>query len=63
MKYTEKERSDIVMRKFLNNIMAEESGQGLVEYALILSIIAVGLIAALRALHGRIETVFTNTTF
>lgn len=51
------------MRKFLNNIMAEESGQGLVEYALILSIIAVGLIAALRALHGRIETVFTNTTF
>lgn len=51
------------MRKFLNNVMAEESGQGLAEYALIISLIAVALIATLKAFKGKINDVFTKMKF
>jgi pilus assembly protein Flp/PilA len=37
-----------------------EEGQTLVEYALIIALVSVGLIAALTTLKGQIETVFTT---
>ena len=40
----------------------QEEGQGLVEYALIIALVAVVLIAGLVALQGGIETAFTNIT-
>ena len=40
---------------------SEDSGQGLVEYALIIALIAVGLIAILLVLRNSIGNVFNNT--
>ncbi len=40
----------------------DESGQGLVEYALIIALVAVVLVGALIALSGGIGNVFTKTT-
>ena len=40
----------------------EEEGQGLVEYALIIVLIAVVVIAALTAVGGQLETVFESIT-
>ena len=42
--------------------LQQEEGQGLVEYALIIALVAVVLIAGLVALQGGIETAFTNVT-
>ena len=50
------------MKKFLNWFKSEESGQGMVEYALIIGLIAVVLIVALGALSGGIENVFDKST-
>ena len=38
------------------------SGQGLVEYALIIVLIAVAIIAAMSALSGQLQAVFTRIT-
>jgi pilus assembly protein Flp/PilA len=46
------------MRKFLNWLMNEESGQGMVEYALIIGLIAIVLIVALGWVTGGIQAVF-----
>jgi pilus assembly protein Flp/PilA len=44
----------------LRSFFAKEDGQGLVEYALILVLIAVVVIAVLTALGGKVNTVFTS---
>jgi len=41
-------------------LLADESGQGLVEYALIIALVAVGLIAILLVLRNAIGNVFNN---
>jgi pilus assembly protein Flp/PilA len=41
---------------------AKEKGQGLVEYALILVLIAIVVIVVLTALGGQVETVFQTIT-
>jgi len=41
-------------------MLADESGQGLVEYALIIALVAVGLIAILLVLRNSIGNVFKN---
>ena len=45
-----KRRGDLLMKKFLNWFSNEESGQGMVEYALIIALVAIVVIVALRAL-------------
>ena len=40
----------------MTNFVKDESGQGLAEYALILALIAVVVIATLRSLGGKINT-------
>ena len=41
---------------------AKERGQGLVEYALILVLIAIVVIAAVTALGGQVDTIFQTIT-
>ena len=48
------------MINMLKNLHKEESGQDLIEYALIALLIAVGSIAAMTTLAGKISTEFTN---
>ena len=43
-----------------NWLESREEGQGLVEYALIIALVSVLLVAALAALRGGIEGVFTD---
>lgn len=51
------------MRKFFNTLMAEESGQGMAEYALIISLVAIALIAFVRQFGDRLVAVFNGMTF
>jgi Flp pilus assembly pilin Flp len=44
------------------NARDNEEGQTLVEYALILALVSIGTIAALVALTGKINAVFTTIT-
>jgi pilus assembly protein Flp/PilA len=46
------------MRGFLRALWRDESGQGLVEYALIIALVAIAVIAALALLGGRIGNIF-----
>jgi len=48
------------MRSLWKGLWSDESGQGLVEYALIIALIAVGLIAILLVLRNSIGNVFNN---
>lgn len=48
------------MKKLAEWFISEESGQGLVEYALILVVIAAGLVLVLGQLKGQLETSFKN---
>lgn len=50
------------MKKFLNWFASEESGQGLVEYGLIIALIAVVLIGALTLLGSGIDGKFKEIT-
>jgi pilus assembly protein Flp/PilA len=48
------------MKAALQALLREETGQGLVEYALIIALVAVGLIAILLVLRNSIGNVFNN---
>ena len=44
----------------MKNFYADEQGQGLVEYALILAIIAIAVIVAMLFLRDQISNIFSN---
>jgi pilus assembly protein Flp/PilA len=46
------------MLKLWNDFVKDESGQGLVEYVLIIALVSVGLILILIAFRGQIADVF-----
>jgi pilus assembly protein Flp/PilA len=48
------------MQSFLRTFWSDETGQGLVEYALIIALVAVGLVAILLVLRNSIGRVFNN---
>jgi pilus assembly protein Flp/PilA len=48
------------MPSLWRSLWSDESGQGLVEYALIIALVAVGLIAILLVLRNSIGNVFNN---
>ncbi len=50
----------MVCFSYLKTRFASKKGQGMVEYGLIIGIIAVILIAALTVLRDPLETLFTN---
>ncbi len=43
----------------MQNLMMQEDGQDLVEYALVLSLITVGAIAMLSSIGSKVATIFT----
>ena len=48
------------MKEMMNWIANEEEGQGMVEYALILALIAIAAIAVLPGLGNKIKNIFSN---
>jgi pilus assembly protein Flp/PilA len=46
----------------LQNLLSNEEGQDLIEYALVVALIAFGATAAMSALGVRISSVFANIT-
>lgn len=46
------------MKKLWDKFVSEESGQGMVEYGLILALIAVAVIVGLQALGGKVQATF-----
>ena len=48
------------MKELMKKFAGEESGQGLVEYALIVVLIAVVAIAAVTALGGKVKGIFNG---
>ena len=50
------------MRVAMKSLLTDESGQGMVEYGLIIGLIAVVLIGALTALNGGLSSVFDQVT-
>ena len=44
----------------LNNLLKDESGQDLIEYALVASVIALGAVSTLQPLATEIGSVFTS---
>ncbi len=46
------------MQNLWNTFWSDDSGQGLVEYSLIIALVAVGLVAALGLLKDDIEEIF-----
>jgi len=44
----------------LQQFMRDEDGQGLLEYALIIAVIAIAVILAMVFLRGQIENIFSN---
>ena len=48
------------MKEMMNWIANEEEGQGMVEYALILALIAIAAISILPSIGGKIKGIFTS---
>ena len=46
------------MKKLWDKFVSEESGQGMVEYGLILALIALAVIVGLQALGGKVQGTF-----
>ncbi len=46
----------------LKKLFGDESGQDLIEYALVAALIALGAVAAMKGLGTGIQTAFTNVT-
>jgi pilus assembly protein Flp/PilA len=47
-------------KRLLNNLLNDESGQDLIEYALIAALIALGAIVAMNSLSGKIGAEFNT---
>ncbi len=56
--------NDLMLKMFITakNVMAREEGQDLVEYALVVALIAFGAVAGMNALAGGINTAFQNVS-
>ncbi len=48
------------LKHILSNLLSDESGQDLIEYALVAALIALGATAAMSTLAGTISTAFTT---
>lgn len=48
------------IKNVLVNLVQDESGQDLIEYALVAALIALGSVAAMNTLAGNISTAFTG---
>ena len=48
------------MQQLMRNLIADESGQDLIEYALVAALIGLGAVATMKTLAGAINTAFTS---
>ena len=48
------------VKQLLNNLVADESGQDLIEYALVAALVGLGAIASMKGLANSINTAFNN---
>lgn len=48
------------MKKLLKNLMTDESGQDLIEYALVAALVGLGSVASMQGLANSIATAFTG---
>ena len=48
------------MTKLLNTFWKDDSGQGLSEYALLLGLIVIGVVAFISAMGDSVETIFSE---
>jgi pilus assembly protein Flp/PilA len=48
------------MKQLLKNLMTEESGQDLIEYALVAALVGLGAVAAMKSLSTSIGTAFNG---
>jgi pilus assembly protein Flp/PilA len=48
------------MKQLLKNLIAEESGQDLIEYALVAALVGLGSIASMQGLASSIANTFTS---
>ena len=48
------------LKQALNNLMADESGQDLIEYALVAALVGLGSVAAMNTLSGSIANTFSG---
>ncbi len=48
------------MKQLLNNLINEDSGQDLIEYALVAALVGLGAVAAMRGLSNSIGTTFNG---
>lgn len=51
------------MKKILSNLVMKESGQGLVEYGLIILLVALVAIAGVMLLGPKLSQLYTNVNF
>jgi len=47
-------------KQLLNNLMVEESGQDLIEYALVAALVGLGAVASMRSLSTSIGSAFSS---
>ena len=52
----------LVLSTIKQFLVEDESGQGLVEYALLISLVALAVVGAVLAFGGKITQIFTNAT-
>ncbi len=48
------------LKQLLNNLVVDESGQDLIEYALVAALVGLGAVASMNSLAKSINTAFTN---
>jgi pilus assembly protein Flp/PilA len=48
------------MRQFLNKLVKDDSGQDLIEYALVAALVGLGAVAAMKGLSNSIKTSFNG---
>jgi pilus assembly protein Flp/PilA len=48
------------MKQLLKNLVNEDSGQDLIEYALVAALVGLGAVAAMKGLSGSIQTAFNS---
>jgi pilus assembly protein Flp/PilA len=48
------------MKQLLKNLIAEESGQDLIEYALVAALVGLGSVASMQSLSASIANAFTG---
>ena len=48
------------LKQHLKNLVADESGQDLIEYALVAALVGLGAIASMKGLANSINTAFNN---